>query len=271
MSPTSNLLGAAAPRQLHQAVLSSSGADHASGKPAEAASNSIVLSGTQPNHNVSVLTLQNLQSTPWATCSPTIRPEPEQQSQGHQNKNDPRKRMPGMPGVFYQLISELLGEKLPLIIFTNRQSFKVSLDTMISCYANCQEQIVEHKELLQRELQSLRRSACEGQGTYLQKTASLRASTGDGVDVDRYQIATIPEEEGDPQPSNSQHDSPTLEAEPASSSPQEQGQYHKRQQSTGLPDFGEDQLDAELLEIVQVEKVYSGIIENIRLFRHIVA
>ena len=100
---------------------------------------------------------------------------------------------------------------------------------------------------------------------------SLRASPGDGIDADRYQIATIPEEEGDLQPSNSQHDSPTPEAEPASSSPQEQGQYHKRQPSSNLPDFSKEQLDAELQEIIQVEKVYSGIIENIKLFRHIVA
>jgi hypothetical protein len=33
-----------------------------------------------------------------------------------------------MPGIFYSLLGEYLSEKLPLIIFTNRASFKISLD-----------------------------------------------------------------------------------------------------------------------------------------------
>ena len=39
-----------------------------------------------------------------------------------------------MPGVFYSLLGEFLGEKLPLIIFTNRDSFKVSLDYQLEMY-----------------------------------------------------------------------------------------------------------------------------------------
>ena len=39
-----------------------------------------------------------------------------------------------LPAVFYWLISEYLGEKLPLIIFTNRVSFRVWLSHLISEY-----------------------------------------------------------------------------------------------------------------------------------------
>ena len=36
-------------------------------------------------------------------------------------------KWPSLPGVCYKLFGEFLGEKLPLIIFTNKQSFKTSL------------------------------------------------------------------------------------------------------------------------------------------------
>lgn len=41
-----------------------------------------------------------------------------------------------LPGVFYRMVGEFLGEKLPLIIFTNRISFKVSLSHQIEFYEN---------------------------------------------------------------------------------------------------------------------------------------
>lgn len=47
---------------------------------------------------------------------------------------DPKKTIRDMPGVFYSLLGEFLGEKLPLIIFTNRDSFKVSLDYQLEMY-----------------------------------------------------------------------------------------------------------------------------------------
>ena len=41
-----------------------------------------------------------------------------------------------MPGIFYRLIGEFIGEKLPVIIFTSRVSFKVSLAHQIEYYEN---------------------------------------------------------------------------------------------------------------------------------------
>jgi hypothetical protein len=39
-----------------------------------------------------------------------------------------------LPGNVYSLLGEFLGEKLPLIIFTNRTSFKVSLNHQLKVY-----------------------------------------------------------------------------------------------------------------------------------------
>jgi hypothetical protein len=39
-------------------------------------------------------------------------------------------------GIFYSLVGEFLGEKLPMIIFTNRISFKISLIHQIEFYEN---------------------------------------------------------------------------------------------------------------------------------------
>ena len=83
-----------------------------------------------------MLTLQNL---PAASKGHATR-SPDGQSERLSQRSAVAELLKQMPGIFYQLVSELLGEKLPLIIFTNRQSFKVSLDTMITCYANCQVQ-----------------------------------------------------------------------------------------------------------------------------------
>jgi hypothetical protein len=41
-----------------------------------------------------------------------------------------------LSGIFYSLVGEYLGEKLPMIIFTNRISFKVSLIHQIEFYEN---------------------------------------------------------------------------------------------------------------------------------------
>ena len=45
-----------------------------------------------------------------------------------------------MPGIVFSLLGEFLGEKLPLVIFTNRQSFKNSLDYQIELYAHYLQQ-----------------------------------------------------------------------------------------------------------------------------------
>lgn len=39
-----------------------------------------------------------------------------------------------LPGIFYSLIGEFLGEKLPAVIFTNRISFKVAVAHQIEFY-----------------------------------------------------------------------------------------------------------------------------------------
>jgi len=41
-----------------------------------------------------------------------------------------------LSGIFYSLVGEFLGEKLPMILFTNRISFKVSLIHQIEFYEN---------------------------------------------------------------------------------------------------------------------------------------
>ena len=46
----------------------------------------------------------------------------------------PKSKIYNLPGEVYQLIGDYLGEKLPLIIFTNRLSFKTSLDFQSSLY-----------------------------------------------------------------------------------------------------------------------------------------
>lgn len=206
------------------------------------------------SHNVSVLTLQNL---PAASSGNTHRSPDGEGEAFLMKKSAAVELMRQMPGVFYQMVSELLGEKLPLIIFTNRHSFKVSLDTMIARYANCQAQIIEHKEILQRELANL-------QGIEAGPTTPGQS----GAEMDRYAIATIPEEDCDPQPSNSQHDS--VAADPDAASASAHIQASQCQESVGLPEYTDEQLEGELLEITQVEMVYDGIIENIRRFRRIV-
>ena len=45
-----------------------------------------------------------------------------------------------MPGKVYYLIGEFLGEKLPLLVFTNRTSFKVCLTYQINVYNGYLEQ-----------------------------------------------------------------------------------------------------------------------------------
>jgi hypothetical protein len=44
--------------------------------------------------------------------------------------------MERMPGLFYRYIGEFLGEKLPLIIFSCRISFKIALCHQIEFYDN---------------------------------------------------------------------------------------------------------------------------------------
>mgnify|MGYP006125739941 FL=1 len=39
-----------------------------------------------------------------------------------------------MPGIFYKLVGDFMSEKLPLMIFTNRTSFKMSLAYQIEEY-----------------------------------------------------------------------------------------------------------------------------------------
>lgn len=183
-----------------------------------------------------MLTLRNLPpaSKPLNFCSPASRHETTIRSKQVSNL------LKQMPGAFYQTLSELLGEKLPLIIFTNRQSFKVSLDAMISCYANCQAQINEHKELVQRELQASKQHE-DGSSP----TARSRAQA-----ADRYLIVPIPEEEADNQPSNSQHGSAITEVEAPSSTPRRRQLPSER--STSAQDASDEHLEAELLEITQV-------------------
>lgn len=41
-----------------------------------------------------------------------------------------------LSGIFYSLVGEFLGEKLPMILFTNRISFKISLIHQIEFYEN---------------------------------------------------------------------------------------------------------------------------------------
>jgi len=41
-----------------------------------------------------------------------------------------------LPGIFYRLVGEFLGEKLPMVIYTNRISFKISMAHQIEYYEN---------------------------------------------------------------------------------------------------------------------------------------
>ena len=59
-----------------------------------------------------------------------------------------------MPGPFYQMIGEMLGEKLPLLIFTNRTSFTVSLDCMVSSYEDNKYKISTHRKSLESQVVS---------------------------------------------------------------------------------------------------------------------
>ena len=41
-----------------------------------------------------------------------------------------------LPGIFYRIVGEFINEKLPLVIFTNRVSFKIALAHQIEFYEN---------------------------------------------------------------------------------------------------------------------------------------
>jgi hypothetical protein len=48
-----------------------------------------------------------------------------------------------LPGICYKLIGAFLNERLPLIIFTSRSAFKLSLQYQISEYEDCRQQAFE--------------------------------------------------------------------------------------------------------------------------------
>ena len=60
-----------------------------------------------------------------------------------------------MPGNFYNLIGEFLGEKLPMIIFTNKVSFKVSLSYQIEYYELQRQSMVYQGKQVEAELQNI--------------------------------------------------------------------------------------------------------------------
>ena len=58
-------------------------------------------------------------------------------------------------GIFYSLVGEFLGEKLPMIIFTNRISFKISLIHQIEFYENQRQAILYQQNQVQRDVQTI--------------------------------------------------------------------------------------------------------------------
>lgn len=63
-----------------------------------------------------------------------------------------------MPGVAFSLMGEYLGVKLPLIVFTNRISFKVCLDYQLDQYTDyiscAGTQLLQFQEILEEFPQS---------------------------------------------------------------------------------------------------------------------
>jgi hypothetical protein len=64
-------------------------------------------------------------------------------------KANKHKSLIRMPGVFYRLVGEYVGEKLPAIIFTNRISFKIALSHQIEFYENQRQTMVMQSNYLQ--------------------------------------------------------------------------------------------------------------------------
>ena len=50
------------------------------------------------------------------------------------SSHNKQKLLVRLPGYIYKLLGDFLGEKLPLILFTNRVSFKISLSYQIQEY-----------------------------------------------------------------------------------------------------------------------------------------
>lgn len=75
-------------------------------------------------------------------------------SKYNQNKG---KTLVKMPGVFYRLVGEFLSEKLPMIIFTSRVSFKIALVHQIEYYEQQRQVINFQVKNAQYELMDLQK------------------------------------------------------------------------------------------------------------------
>ena len=61
-----------------------------------------------------------------------------------------------LPGIFYRFVGDFVGEKLPIVIFTNRISFKMALSHQIEFYEGQRRTIQYQVNQVEREMAEIR-------------------------------------------------------------------------------------------------------------------